>query len=300
MIRCEYLYGSWQEKDLNGECAGPVIFEPKRKTRRDSGLVCRQEHWKVIEDAWVTHSKESPAIHCYAKDPDCNEKHKLEPAAVGWGGINRVVCPTDCSKRRVRFAQKTITGVFQAIKADPLIPKNIRDEITHTMVGDHRPYWIKDRKLDDSKCPKHEAMGMALEDYRSTQSLNIHARCGTDAGCQCSETCRSGKCKDWKHHPMHNYNNLANIVLCPKVIIPMAGDSLDNCVDFKRACVEGTCERCGIRDEEGKYHPGLWIMGCELECSQTLLMKHREFEVLHYKESEHPSRQTLFGGQVIC
>jgi hypothetical protein len=167
-LRRDFFSDSW--KVDNGGIGQPSIFEPHKAKRRDSAEQSKQEHIKVIKEAWILNSKDSPAMHNFSKNPECTAKHTLNKLD------GYIVCPVDCEKKHIRYAEMTTTEFHGFIQKWPAVPEEIRKEITRTMVGDYRPHWIRDKKLDDSKCPTHESVIMAIEDYNS-QSRDLHARC---------------------------------------------------------------------------------------------------------------------------
>lgn len=132
--------------------------------------MAKQDHIQFIKDAWILNSKDSPAMHNFSKNPECTQKHTLNRLD---GCIH---CAVDCDKKHVRYAEMTTTELHEFIQNWPAAPEEIRKAITRTMVSDYRPHWIKDKKFDDSKCPTHESVIMAIEDYNS-QSRALHDRC---------------------------------------------------------------------------------------------------------------------------
>ena len=167
-FRRDFLSGSWQTKE--GGSGQPSIYEPHKATRKDSAKVAKQEHIKFIKDAWILNSKDSPAMHNFSKNPDCTQNHTLNKVD------GCIECPVDCDKEHVRYAEMTTTELHAFIQKWPAAPEEIRKAITRTMVSDYRPHWVKDKKFDDSKCPTHESVIMALEDYNN-QSRELHKRC---------------------------------------------------------------------------------------------------------------------------
>ena len=167
-FRRDFFSGSWQSKE--GGNGQPSIYEPHKAQRKDSAEVAKQEHIKIIKDAWILNSKDSPAMHNFSKNPECTQKHTLNKLD------GRIECPVDCEEEHVRYAEMTTTELHEFIQNWPAAPEEIRKAITRTMVGDYRPHWVKDKKFDDSKCPTHESVIIAIEDY-NTQSRDLHKRC---------------------------------------------------------------------------------------------------------------------------
>jgi len=166
-FRRDFFSDSWKlEKGGNGQ---PSIYEPHKAKRRDSIEMSRQPHIEYIKEAWILNSKDSPAMHNFSKNPECKMTHTF----VKDDGY--IICPVECDKKHIRYAEMTTTEVHAFIQKWPACPEKIREKITRTMVGDYRPHWVRDKKLDDSKCPTHESIIMAIEDYNS-QSRDLHAR----------------------------------------------------------------------------------------------------------------------------
>lgn len=167
-FRRDFFNDSWKIEE--GGSGQPSIYKPHKAKRKDSAEVAKQEHIEVIKDAWILNSKDSPAMHNFSKNPECKQKHTLNRQD------SSIQCPVDCDKKHVRYAEKTTTELHEFIQQWPEAPEEIRKAITRTMVGDYRPHWIKDKKFDDSKCPTHESVIMAIDDYNS-QSRGLHERC---------------------------------------------------------------------------------------------------------------------------
>ncbi len=184
-LRRDFFSESWKKyKDDGDDGPGqPSIYAPHKAKRRDSAEVSKKEHIDHIREAWIINSKDSPAMHNFSKDPECTAKHTFTKVD------GCIVCPVDCNKKHIRFAEMTTTEVYGFIQKWPVVPAHIRNGITRTMVGDYRPHWVRDRKLDDSKCPTHEAVNLALEDYNS-QSKDLHARYDFQSFLRTSLPCR--------------------------------------------------------------------------------------------------------------
>ncbi len=83
------------------------IFKSKKAMRRDCADLCKQEHIEYIKEAWVTNSKDSPAMHNFSKDPECTEKHVLNKDDCC------IMCPVDCNKKHIRYAEMTTDQVIR-------------------------------------------------------------------------------------------------------------------------------------------------------------------------------------------
>ena len=85
------------------------IFKSKKAMRRDCAELCKREHIEYIKEAWLANSKDSPAMHNFSKDPECTEKHVLNTDDCC------IVCPVDCNKKHIRYAEMTTDQVSNAL-----------------------------------------------------------------------------------------------------------------------------------------------------------------------------------------
>jgi hypothetical protein len=100
-VRRDFLSAdSWAEDE-------DIIFKSKKAKRRDCADLSKKEHIEYIKEAWLTNSKDSPAMHNFSKDPKCTEKHTHDKEDC------RIVCPVDCHKKHIRYAEMTTDQVIR-------------------------------------------------------------------------------------------------------------------------------------------------------------------------------------------